>query len=70
MEPLARENGVQPERVIEAGGYADAVLHLRQAARRKGALEARFTEGKDVSGGIFRLHRKSKSVHDRRVNSR
>jgi len=57
-------------RVFEAGGYAGAALILRQAARRKGALEARFAEGNDVSGGIFRLHRKSKSVHDRRVNSR
>jgi hypothetical protein len=62
--------GSQPVRVFEAGGYADAAPILRQAARWKGALEARFAEGKDVSGGIFRLHRKSKSVHDRRVNSR
>ena len=70
MEPFGREPKAQPVRVFEAGGQAGATLLSRRAARWKGALEARFAEGKDVSRGIFRLHRKSKSVHDRRVNSR
>jgi hypothetical protein len=70
MEPFGREPKAQPVRVFEAGGYPGATLLLRRPARGKGALEAHFAGGKDVSGGIIRLHRKSKSVHDRRVNSR
>ena len=70
MEPFGREPKAQPVHVFEAGGQAGATLLSRRAARWKGALEARFAEGKDVSRGNFRLHRKSKSVHDRRVNSR